>query len=215
MAVQTNTGIAVGLADLHAFLGQFPFLGLRHDLGRAIDEQARRLPRITLDERTWFRGMVAEKRKALRSRDFLPPNPRRVTVPEQRFNHQGQRVFYLSNMAKGAALECREDQNDRIFVQEFRVAPLDGILDLCTGPEENLPIAAATFCGEVRDDIKRPPHLKPQYMVPRFVADCARQAGARGLLVASVEEGTNLVLFHWEDADIELVGDPLPFSLEP
>ena len=42
----------------------------------------------------------------------------------------------------------------------------------------------------------------------RFVAECAREAGAHGLLVPSTKEGSNLVLFTWRDQDISAEGEP-------
>src|SRR5205814_9367902 len=99
------------------------------------------------------------------------------------------------------ALECRDDEEDEIWVQRFRAGALSHILELASAGRNGneLVVEAATYCGEVADGIKRPPHLQSQYLVPRFLADCARSADVAGLLVPSVEEGTNLVLFRWDD----------------
>jgi RES domain-containing protein len=205
-----RVSLSATLADFHRFLTEFPFLGLADEVGAAIARAVGALPTRDLEERTWFRGLAVSKGEPS-ARTFFPPDPRQVMVPEQRFNHQGQRVFYLSDSPRGAALECREKDDERIWVQKFLVPALDGIADLrCS---DALLAAAATFCGEARDDIQRPPHLQPQYMVPRFVADCVRQAGIRGILVPSVQEGTNLVLFRWNDGDIRPVGAPVKFDL--
>jgi RES domain-containing protein len=208
-AATDRASLSASLAAFHRFLTDLPFLGLADEVGVAIADSVRSLATRSLDQRTWFRGLVVHEGQPT-ARDFFPPDPRQVMVPEQRFNHQGQRVFYLSDSARGAALECREKDDERIWIQEFRVPALDGIADLrCS---DALLAAAATFCGEAREDIQRPRHLQPQYMVPRFVADCVRQAGIRGFLVPSVQEGTNLVLFRWTDDDVRPVGAPVKFD---
>jgi hypothetical protein len=104
-------------------------------------------------------------------------------------------------------------------VQRIRIARAEKILDLTKAhvgpgvspglPEQELQllISAATYCGPA-EPVCRPQHLKPEYRVPRFVAEGAREAGAHGLLVPSTKEGTNLVLFTWRDEDVSPEGEP-------
>ena len=50
---------------------------------------------------------------------------------------------------------------------------------------------------------------KPEYFVPRFVADAARAAGFRGILYCSTRfEGYNAVLFAWTKREIRPLGEP-------
>jgi RES domain-containing protein len=202
------------LDGLHGFLAEYPTLGLEHPLGRAIHEQVKQTRPVTLGPSVWFRGLACSASSAPRANDFLPPDPHRIAVPEQRFNHQGQRVFYLSDSARGAALECREEDEREIWVQSFRAGVLGHILDLASagGDRNGVVVEAATYSGDAEDGIKRPLHLQPQYLVPRFLADCARSAGVAGLLVPSVEEGTNLVLFRWDDRQVRAEGEPEMFE---
>jgi hypothetical protein len=204
------------LDALHCFLREYPTLALAHPLGHAISERLKQIQTVVVESSVWFRGLVCTN-GAPDPQDFLPPDPCRIVVPEQRFNHQGQRVFYLSNGERGAALECRDDGDDNrdIWIQRFRTAALSKILDLASAASgsDQIVIEAATYCGEAPDDIKRPPHLQPEYSVPRFVADCARLASASGLLAPSVEEGTNLVLFQWNDHEVRPEGKPQKFVL--
>jgi RES domain-containing protein len=202
------------LEALHGFLLKYPTLGLEHPFGRAISERVKQIQTVTLNPGVWFRGLVCRNRTP-DPQDFLPPDPCRIMVPEQRFNHQGQRVFYLSNSERGAALECRDDEDDHrnVWIQRLHASTLRNIIDL-TSAESNdhVVIEAAMYCADVTDDVKRPSHLQPEYFVPRFLADCARLAGAAGLLVPSVEEGTNLVLFRWDDDQIHAEGKPQRFQ---
>jgi RES domain-containing protein len=203
------------LDELHLFLVEHPTLGLAHPAGSEISQAIKQIALITLAPGPWFRGLVC-KNGAPTPQDFSPPDPRRIVVPEQRFNQQGQRVFYLSNSERGAALECRDASDDQrhIWIQRFEIAALEDILDLCSADSASnaVLIEAATYCGDAANGIKRPPDAQPQYLLPRFVADCARLSGAAGLLAPSVEEGTNLVLFRWNDRQVRPESEPWRFS---
>jgi hypothetical protein len=50
---------------------------------------------------------------------------------------------------------------------------------------------------------------KPEYFVPRFVADAARAAGFRGILYHSNKfDGYNAVLFAWTAREVQPEGEP-------
>ena len=50
---------------------------------------------------------------------------------------------------------------------------------------------------------------KPEYFVPRYIADCAREAGFKAIRFQSARAyGTNIVLFEWDDASIRPLGEP-------
>jgi RES domain-containing protein len=201
------------LPDFDRFLSEFPLLGLAHDAGRQIADAMRGLPRRRLELSNWFRGIEAADSKRPEPKDFFPPDPARVAIPEQRFNHQGQRVFYLSDSLRGAALECKESATGAIWVQEFAAAPMGDLIDLSSGTGNSIVREAAIFCGDVDPNIARPEHLQPQYRVPRFVADCARRHGIRALLVPSTVEGVNLVVFCWREDELAPVAEPQRISI--
>src|SRR5437660_9556261 len=113
------------LADFHAFLYRFPSLGLAHEQGHEIRDHLRQIPLMSLDQRSWYRGIEQKQKPSFH--DFLPPEPQKVELPEQRFNHQGERVFYLAESARGAALECADDQGAIVWVQRIRVAGAEKI----------------------------------------------------------------------------------------
>ncbi len=207
-------GGAESLADFDRFLSDLPLLGLDHAAGRQIADAIRESPRKRLEPSNWFRGLEAQDRRPPKPEDFFPPEPAKVAIPEQRFNHQGQRVFYLSDSPRGAALECKESGTSVIWVQQFATAAIPDVLDLArTAGDRCIAGKAATYCGEVDHGVVRPEHLTPQYRVPRFVADCARRYGVRALLVPSTVEGINCVVFRWEAGDLVPVGDPQQISV--
>lgn len=193
----------MNLAEFHTFLARYPSLALEHEVGQAIRDQLQRSPVVALDPKSWYHGVEQEHKPIFR--DFLPLDPTQVAVPEQRFNNQGERAFYLSDSSRGAARECANEEAENVWVLRIGVARIEKILDLTGSP--TLLTQAATYCGQP-EPVCRPPHLKPEYRVPRFVADCARHAGLHGLLVPSTKEGTNLVLFVWRDEDLTPEGEP-------
>lgn len=56
---------------------------------------------------------------------------------------------------------------------------------------------------------------KPQYFLPRYIADCARQAGFKGIIFESPRHfGSNLVLFEWDNDQVHAKGDPAIYRME-
>lgn len=63
--------------------------------------------------------------------------------------------------------------------------------------------------GAVRQFADRLNSWKPQYFVPRYIADCAREKGFNGILFKSVRHwSSNLVLFNYDPMIVVPEGDP-------
>src|SRR5438309_7902113 len=119
----------IDLADFHAFLGRFPSLGLAHQLGRDIRDHLREVPLSSLGTSSWYRGVEEKDERGTPGfEDFLPPDPGRVALPEQRFNHQGERVLYLAESVRGAALECSEDSKRSVWTQRMLIGHAEKVL---------------------------------------------------------------------------------------
>jgi len=57
--------------------------------------------------------------------------------------------------------------------------------------------------------VKRRGGWKPEYFVPRFIADCARASGFAGIRFQSPRHyDRNLVLFAWSDDGLIPEGEP-------
>jgi hypothetical protein len=167
-----------------------------------------------IDEGEWWRGRCPDGDRRFTSKDLLPPPPPGPRA-EGRFNHFGQSVFYLSSAPEVASAETVPlgERCESVWIQEFRIAGLEGVLDLA-GPEwweePGHPLLALALIERVRapsPDRGRP--WKPEYFVPRFVADCAKEAGFRAIRVeSSRHEGTNLTLFDWSACRVDPIGAP-------
>jgi len=143
----------------------------------------------------------------------LGPPP--VTHQEGRFNHYGQRVFYLASARCGARAETVQPRRRAIvWVQHWRVRRFRGLLDLAGAvrpPEATGAPLLTAGLNAVFDWLRPDPESpwKPEYFVPRFVADTARAAGFRGILHCSTAfEAYNAVLFAWTRREIAPEGEP-------
>lgn len=198
---------------LGAHLARFPYLGLAHPVGRRILDRIRRTPKVTLGSALWHRARVPEGPERRGAAEMGPPP---ANWSEGRFNHHGQTVFYLASTAEGACAETAPCPGCILWVQRFRVRGLAGLLDLAgvagAGPRRRggSPLLTAglnAVMERFRPDPVSP--WKPEYFVPRFVADAARSAGFRGILYESTRfEGYNAVLFEWTRREIRPEGEP-------
>jgi len=86
-------------------------------------------------------------------------------------------------------------------VQKFRATEVIKVLDLRhnpldLNPEVDLLAIAILYNGYVQLKPKPGTSWKPEYFVPRFIADCARLEGYEGIQFSSVAHfGENLVVF--------------------
>jgi hypothetical protein len=197
---------------LGAHLARFPYLGLDHPVGRRILAAVRRAPKVTLDEALWHRARLPDGPERRSAAEMGPPP---ANWNEGRFNHHGQTVFYLASTAYGACAETAPAARCIAWVQCFRMRRLSGLLDLAgvaSGLARGQSVGLLTaglnaVMGRLRPDPGSP--WKPEYFVPRFVADAARAAGFRGILYCSTRfEGYNAVLFRWGEWDVQAEGHP-------
>ncbi len=204
--------LAAEIEGLAAHLARFPYLGLGHPVGERIAAAVAQAPKVTLDAAEWHRARLPEGPERYDPADLGPPP---ATRAEGRFNHYGQTVFYLASTRPGACAETAEARRAIIWVQRWRVRRFRGLLDLAgaVGPAGRGVEAALLTAGlnavfrRHRPDPDSP--WKPEYFVPRFVADVARAAGFRGILSCSTRfDGYNAVLFAWTRREIAPVGEP-------
>ncbi len=196
-----------------AHLARWPYLGLAHPVGRRIAQAVARAPKARLGQALWHRARLPDGPERRRAAEMGPPP---ATWTEGRFNHHGQTVFYLACSAEGACAETAPASPCILWVQRFRVRRLTGLLDLARLTEDaaNGANGSALLTAGLNDVISRfrpDPNSpwKPEYFVPRFVADAARAAGFRGILYCSNKfEGYNAVLFDWTASQVQPEGEP-------
>lgn len=200
--------------EFAAQLRMYPYLGGIHDLGQEILRSLPNFPRVTLSPRYWWRARKADGARVFVLQDLQPP-PAHEARAEGRFNHYGQSVFYLGGTQRAALRETVDvNGDDRVaWLQEFAVGEIPNILDLRVkdwNEELTPPLLAVGLTSEYISTTAASTAWKPEYLVPRFIADCARYAGYRGIIFNSAKHhDENLVLFSWDDLVITSEGMPM------
>lgn len=201
------------LDDFVDWLTKHPYLGAHHELGREFIAGIPEFPaRSWEDSQTWFRSRPAWGCELPQPEDLGPPTD--PPQSEGRFSHHGQVVFYLADDEKTAAAEALGRPEGITWIQEYSLTSIEGLLDLngIQGPDdvEGAPILAAGM-NWTRAHTEEAPssEWKPQYFLPRFIADCARAAGYSGIVYPSTRfYGECLVLFDWQVDSISAIGRP-------
>ncbi len=202
------------------FIKKYPYLGLQHKLGKQIFEKVPELPKIIIEKETWFRARKVNGSKLLRTEDLYPADPEKVEIGEGRYNHFGQNVFYLAKDDYGAAVELL-DESGLVWLQKFNLIKSDKIIDLSheISEEPNAELDLLSFglrySKVLERRVKRSAGWKPEYFIPRFIADCAKLYGYSGVKFNSSRScSLNLVLFSWESEGIQPIETPYIYKFE-
>lgn len=200
--------------DFARHLEAYPYLGLAHPLGRQIHAAIRTYPRTELGKHEWWRARKADGARRFVPKDMAPPPPSKATS-EGRFNHYGQVVFYLASAPEAALSETLDtSRGDALgWVQQFSVPQKTEVLNLVAPEwyrESGVPILALGLMHRM-PNLQPDPRFpwKPEYFLPRFVADCARAEGIAGIVFESRKYvGQNLALFKWTRSRVRARGAP-------
>ncbi len=211
------------LFEFQSYLLKHPLLGASHPVGRRILREMRNLPRTKLGPSVWFRA------RETKDHGFGPTH--RPLVGDQRYNSSGQPRWYFSSTVKTAVAEA--GRKGAAWVQQFKLNGLNDVLDLRSwaadddramngegeyNPPQGLLGVALIFTDllvQRADVVSAESRWKPEYLLPRFVADAAEADGFAGILCGSVRfPGTNLVVFdpNW---DAKPEGAPQHLTLDP
>ena len=198
------------------FLEKYPYLGLNHEIGEKLHSTISNFPKTDIKEEIWWRARTPMGRKRLSIKSMYPP---KFPKAEGRFNHYGQSVFYLASMAEAAMMEILGKGECLCWVQQFTIKEVSNLLDLSSNvfAEEDVPILALGLINVKLPSIvsnKKSP-WKPEYFIPRFIADCAKHQGFSGIIFNSPKHyERNLVLFNWDKNNILPVNEPRTLELK-
>ena len=193
------------VAEFRFHLVRFPALALNHSFGQLLARAVRRTRLTTLQPRTWYRAV-----RNLDNPQF-GPRPQDRAGRAYRFNQIGQIAWYLGTDQKTAAVEVlRSPQQATPFaISEIEILQPVSVLDLRVklwGDESTFHwtlrnVINRGLISQPTDDVDE---SRPQYRLPQFIADLAREKGARGILYNSSRPsaynnpeavGDNLILF--------------------
>lgn len=204
---------ATKLDNFAEWITKHPYLAAHHEIGRMFLKQLPDFPKTsTKHTDSWYRARPVWNHGIPTADDMgPPPSPPNC---EGRFSHHGQTVLYVADSIKTAAAEALGKTEGVVWVQKMSIGNIDNILDLDSiyspGDAYNAPILAIGInrsrphAAEANNS-----EWKPEYFIPRYIADCARQCGYAGIKYRSTRfYGECLVLFDCTSLSIKLLDKP-------
>lgn len=197
-------------------LESFPLLAYTNKFGKRINREIRdkKLPTTTI-EGDFFRARRVEGSEVLLTQKMY--NPPIGKSQEGRFNHAGQSHLYLANDKETAIREVISDEKSvLVWVQQFTIeGRIDDILDLSFDWSHLTPSTSALLLSlKVYNTIGRSDrnseNWRPDYYLTRYIMDCAKFHGYKGIKYNSSKDSFNfdLVLFYPDKVKIKAVGKP-------
>ncbi len=210
------------------FLELYPSLALASPLGRRILKEMGQgqFPVIQIENQVFYRARKSKKKELYKISEILSP-PTKL-AKDGRYNHPGKRVLYLADSCKGAILEAIDSPKRPQYVNilEFKSQILNNVLDLRVldeygeyqEPKSDLLLAALNhqlFERKVKD---KKSNWKPEYLITKFIADCAKYHGINAIIYDSVKSHSkNIVIFDPKNPDsiVRPIGSPRIHKYEP
>ena len=202
--------------ELEELLEQYPLLAYRDKLAKRIYKEIKggKLPIATVEGK-FYRARKVESSEVVTSQGMYNPPIGKPT--EGRFNHAGQSHLYLASDKITAIKEViAEEHSVLVWYQEFEIKePVGNILNL-SFDWENLTPSTSTLLlslkvyGTIERTDRNKENWKPDYYLTRYIMDCAKSVGYKGIKYNSVKESYSydLVLFYPKDIRIETLGNP-------
>ncbi|UUI39981.1 RES family NAD+ phosphorylase [Oceanobacillus oncorhynchi] len=208
-------GILIGLKrqidQFYNYLKEYPMLALNTEFGRHILENINGLGKHEITNASFYRARKMKEYIPYDEGGMWHPAAEKVAIYEGRYNHFGQSFLYLSSNEMTAFSEViplwhrscsmiRIDVNQPIYVLDLRKV---NFYTEEKGMNFIILHYMLVYEGIVSRETKNE-YVKPEYLVPRFIADCSRLYDFDGILFSSVKgEGENLVLFEPDKLKLE------------
>lgn len=185
--------------SFYNYLCKYPMLGLNHEIGKKILDQ---VDNADLSVKSNFTVFRARKREKGQERPWSEPEmfgPPYGVSTHGRYNTIGTNVLYTCDNLDGAFYEVRPERNNVIDAVEWTVKENIKMLDL-----SELECPMMDYC---RFSSNSDFTLKPEYLIPNFVAQCCDLKDIDGLIYRSniVENTINHVFFAPNKRWFELI----------
>jgi len=204
------------------FLSSYPYLGANDPdaTGKEIIETINVTAKAKLHILTFYRARLFDREsRVFKSDEMGAADPASKFIPEGRYNHTGQAFLYLSDREWTAMEEVSKIREDICVMQKYKINDLTDVLDLRADYEDldvslsvlQLAIIYNGFVSKVPDHKSS---WKPEYFVPRFVADVARNSGFSAILFSSASSGggENIVVFDPNNSCCKQIDKSYPFT---
>jgi hypothetical protein len=217
---QWRSRYAKKLVDFYKHISKYPYLAALHPLGRRIVREIDLFPKASIGKETWYRARRVRSGKKLTSKQFLAPDTRKVRIPEGRYNHYAQSHLYLSEDQEGAARETLSKGEKVVWIHKYEIKGVQSILDTVRWWQDEaigIPVVplGLLYSGVLKRKPQGDSNWKPEYFIPRFIADCAKRKGYSGILYQGAKStGRNLVLFYPDKKTSRPIGKPSLYQLK-
>lgn len=187
------------IAEIAEIANQRPFLLLTHEFARKVHTTIHHVA-SSLSE-TAISGKLYRARRFNESlvRELAEfDSPPRETVKEGRYNHAGNPVLYLASDLETCFEEMRREPCVAIELAfETTLRVLDLVSPRQAHPKHEDELMAITYSALVSAPQPDTGWHKPAYVISRFLADCARDAGIQAIRYPSTrmkKDSYNLVI---------------------
>lgn len=192
------------IEDFYNYLIKFPMLGMKHKLGVEMSEKLAGLGSYEIVNRTFYRARELKQNVPYDEDHMWNPPRDRAAIYEGRYNHFGQSFLYMAGDKVTAFKEVIPPWHSACSLIEIAIEEPLNVLDLRRvnfySEDKGLDYIILHYMlvheGSISKETSNP-YTRPEYLVPRFVADCARLNSFDGILFNSTKsQGDNLVLFE-------------------
>ena len=166
---------------------KYPYLASVHPFATKIMESLKSMKKLTVSGE-WYQSRNIKDGKQFSNKDMKNPNPKKHMISEGRYNHFGQSNLYLSDNNACSAFEIIDNQESIVWIQKFELKEYPNILRLSydKGVEDlglEIIMTGLLFSEELEKPVKKNYGWKPEYFVPRFIADAAKKEGFKGISI--------------------------------
>ncbi|MBU8726918.1 RES family NAD+ phosphorylase [Bacillus pumilus] len=185
---------------------EFPMLALEHKLGKRLHDNIKNLDKYELSDKVFYRARALKKYVPYDEAGMWNPPADKVAVYEGRYNHFGQSFLYMATDEDTAFKEVIPEWHGSCSMIKIKLQDSVKLLDLrkvnfykeSNSLEYIILHYMLVHEGTISQETQNP-YIKPEYVLPRFLADCARLYNFEGILFNSTKNnGINLVLFEPE-----------------
>ena len=204
------------IKEFEKHLEKNPMLGFQHSFGKKIYKELKEgnIP-STIISGEFYRARPVNSSEIYTSKKMgLSPKGKPT---EGRFNHSGQSHLYLANDKETALMEVvRTEKPSLVWCQKFEIKKeVNQVLDL-SFDWMDLSLSTSTLLlslkinKAIEKDETNSEFWRPDYFLTRFIMDCAKYLGYKGIKYNSTKSysGFNTVLFFHDEIDIHAIGKP-------
>ncbi|WP_294749789.1 RES family NAD+ phosphorylase [uncultured Exiguobacterium sp.] len=194
------------IEEFYKYIVEYPMLALEHTLGKRLHDNIKELEKYKLTNQDFYRARALTTYIPYDEAGMWNPPSNKVAVYEGRYNHFGQSFLYMANNEETAFKEVIPEWHSSCSMVKIKLQKSVNVLDLRRvnfySESNSLEYIFLHYIlvheGTISQETQNP-YIKPEYVLPRFLADCARLYNFEGILFDSTKNnGINLVLFEPE-----------------